>query len=199
MKAAHPYLNFPGNAEQAFAFYRSAFGGEFQSLLRYRDFGDNAMGVGESELDKIAHVSLPLCPHTTLMGTDAVASHGRVLTVGNNFSITLDPDTADEADRLFEALSDGGRVDMPLGKTEWAEKYGMCTDKFGVQWMVNYAGSVQFGQRAPGAAGARPPGPPGRDGHREGKVPSRAVHTRARHVERIERDRWPVFIARTEP
>lgn len=144
MKRANPYLNFPGHTEEAFTFYRSVFGGEFQSVLRYRDFGDGAMGVSADERDKIAHMSLPV-GQNTLMGTDAVASHGRTLTAGNNFSITLEPDDAEEADRVFNALSAGGRVDMPLGQTEWAEKYGMCTDKFGVQWMINYAGTVQFG------------------------------------------------------
>lgn len=71
-------------------------------------------------------------------------SFGQKLTAGNNFSITLESDSAEEAEKLFDALADGGNVGMPLAKTEWAEKYGMCTDKFGVQWMVNYAGDVQF-------------------------------------------------------
>jgi PhnB protein len=145
MKAANPYLNFKGNTLDAFTFYKSIFGGDL-SVLRYKDFGDNSMGVAADELDKVAHVALPLGPHNTLMGTDAVGSQGKALTVGNNFSITLEPESAEEAERVFEALSASGRVDMPLGKTEWAEKYGMCTDKFGVQWMVNYTGNVHFGE-----------------------------------------------------
>lgn len=146
MKTANPYLNFKGNTEEAFKFYRTVFGGEFDTMLRFRDFGDNGMGVAADELDKIAHVSLPVGPHNRLMGTDVVGAQGRSLTMGNNFSITLEPESADEADRVFDALSTGGKVEMPLGKTEWAEKYGMCTDRFGVQWMMNYAGSVQFGK-----------------------------------------------------
>jgi PhnB protein len=144
MKAAHPYLNFPGNAEEAFNFYRSVFGGDFAVLVRFKDFGEGAMGVAESEQHKIAHVSLPL-GDTVLMATDVVGSHGGALKVGNNVYISLAPDSAEEAERVFSALAAGGRVEMPLQQTEWAEKYGSCVDKFGVQWMVSYSGNVRFG------------------------------------------------------
>ncbi|MEX0979542.1 MAG: VOC family protein [Gemmatimonadota bacterium] len=132
MKAAHPYLNFPGNAEEAFAFYRSVFGGDFTSVMRFRDMGQS-MGVRESDADKIAHISLPLGENATLMATDRLASFPVEHRPGNNFFITLDPETAEEADRLFEALSNGGSVEMPLQQTEWAEKYGTCSDPFGIQ------------------------------------------------------------------
>ena len=144
MKSVSPYLNFKGNTEEAFTFYKSVFGGEFAAVLRFRDFGDNGMGVREADLDKIAHIALPLGPHATLMATDVVEGMPTGFTVGNNVYIHLEPETGDEADRLFGALSGGGSVEMPLQGTPWAEKYGCLTDKFGVQWMVNYAGSVVF-------------------------------------------------------
>lgn len=143
MKTVNPYLNFDGNTEEAFTFYRSVFGGEFLAVVRFRDFGDNAMGVPEKDLDRIAHIALPIGTNV-LMGTDALESLGQSLTVGNNFYITLEAETADEADGLFEELAAGGRTEMPLQRTEWAEKYGMCSDRFGVQWMVSYTGSVRF-------------------------------------------------------
>jgi len=143
MKTANPYLNFNGNTEEAFTFYRSVLGGEFVAVVRFKDFGENSMGVPENELDKIAHIALPLGKDNMLMGTDVLASQGQSLTFGNNFYITLEPESEEEAENLFNTLSAGGRIEMPLQKTEWAEKYGMCVDKFGVQWMVNYTGSVQ--------------------------------------------------------
>jgi PhnB protein len=103
------------------------------------------MGVSEGEGDKIAHIALPLGQHgVVLMGTDVVGSRGQSLTVGNNFYITLESDSAVEAARLFDKLSAGGRIEMPLQKTEWAEKYGVCADKFGVQWMVSFTGAVRY-------------------------------------------------------
>lgn len=145
MKTANPYLNFPGNTEEAFTFYKSVFGGEFHALIRFKDFGDNAMGVPQNELNRIAHIALPLGEGNVLMGTDVVTSHRKSLTVGNNFYVMLEAEDGQEAHRVFEGLSANGQVEMALQKTEWAEKYGTCTDKFGVQWMVSFTGNVQFG------------------------------------------------------
>lgn len=141
--SVNPYLNFDGNTEEAFTFYRSVFGGEFLAVLRFRDFDGNPMGVPENELDKIAHVALPLGEDDMLMGTDVLGSQGQSLTIGNNVYITLKPESETEAERLFNALSDGGRIEMPLQTTEWAEKHGMCEDRFGVQWMIDYPGDVE--------------------------------------------------------
>lgn len=144
MKKANPYLNFNGNTEEAFTFYKSVFGGEFLAVFRFKDFGGNPMGAPENELNKIAHIALPLGKDNILMGTDVLESQGRSLTVGNNFYIAIEAESGEEAENLFKTLSAGGQIEMPLQKTEWAEKYGICADKFGVQWMVNYTGSVQF-------------------------------------------------------
>jgi PhnB protein len=145
MISVNPYLNFKGNTEEAFHFYRKVFGGEFVSLIRFRDFPDNGMGVAEAELDKIAHIALPLGPHSLIMATDVVNSWGRPSTQGNNFYINLEVESIEEGERIFNALNQGGKVEMPLQATEWAECYGICHDKFGVQWMVNFTGGKNFG------------------------------------------------------
>jgi PhnB protein len=147
MKAAHPYLNFNGNTEEAFNFYRSVFGGDFPMVLRFRDMGDG-MGAKGDDLDKIAHIALPL-GETMLMGTDLTGS--RSATMGDNFYINVSPDSAEEAETVFNRLAEGGAVEMPLQETEWAERFGSCIDRFGIQWMVNYEGRNQF--RGPQGSG----------------------------------------------
>jgi PhnB protein len=147
MKNANPYLNFPGNTEEAFEFYRTVFGGEFASLVRFRDFGESMGELPEPLLDKVAHVSLPI-GETLLMGTDSLEGMGPALEPGNNVSIALAPESKDEAERVFAALSDGGTVQMELQATDWAEAYGSLADRFGVQWQVNYEGDVRFGSPA---------------------------------------------------
>ena len=137
MKAVNPYLNFPGNTEEAFNFYKSVFGGEFLSLQRFKDTPEAAR-IPAAEADKIMHVSLPLGKDNALMGTDALESMGHPLTTGNNFSIALETDNEGEADKLFQALSAGGKAAMPMVKTFWGAYFGMFTDRFGVQWMISY-------------------------------------------------------------
>jgi PhnB protein len=152
MKAVNPYLNLPGTTEEAFTFYRSVFGGEFSGLMRFRDFPDNPMGVAEAELDKIANIALPIGANTVLMATDVVDAFPEALRRGNDFYITLEPDTKEEAETLFQALSARGKVAMPLSRTGWAELYGELTDQFGVHWMVNFPGNVD-GAGAEAASG----------------------------------------------
>ena len=148
MKVVNPYLNFDGNTEEAFNFYRSVFGGEFLGVYRFRDFDTGGMSMTEEDLGRIAHIALPLGPTNTLMGSDVPRSQGQQVTQGNNFYLTLEVESGQEAVRLFDALSEGGQVEMPLGQTEWAEKYGICSDRYGVRWMVDYTGSVQFARPA---------------------------------------------------
>jgi PhnB protein len=149
MKAAHPYLNFAGNTEEAFRFYASVFGVEIAMLVRFRDFGEAMGQIPEQDRDKIAHVALPL-GSAMLMATDALESAGQSLSPGNNFSISLEPESREEAERVFAALSQGGTVEMALQPTEWAESFGHCTDRFGIRWMVSYSGNVRF---SPGESG----------------------------------------------
>lgn len=142
MKAVNPYLNFDGNTEEAFNFYQSVFGGELQ-VTRFKDMADT-MGANGEDLKKIANIALPLNENTVLMGTDVLESMGQELRIGNNFAVTLEAESAEEAEELFDKLSEGGKVQMPLMQTEWAEKYGDFIDKFGIHWMINYAGDVEF-------------------------------------------------------
>ena len=144
MQWVSPYLNFKGDAEEAFAFYKSVFGTEFDGILRFREFGGSAMGVAEADLDKIAHISLPLTGEISLMASDVVGQDAEAFVAGNNVNIYLEADSAEEADRLFEGLSEGGQQEMPLMQTEWAEKYGMCVDRFGIHWMISFTGEVSF-------------------------------------------------------
>ena len=138
MRSADPYLYFPGNTREAFDFYKSVFGGDFVDVLTYGDMGGNEMGVTEAELGLIAHIALPL-GDSLLMGTDETGSAAKRMTTGTNFYITLEADTEDEADRVYNGLTAGGKATLPLEETPWAKKYGMCTDRYGVQWMVMYS------------------------------------------------------------
>jgi PhnB protein len=137
MATLNPYLNFKGNTEEAFNFYKSVFGGEFKELQRFKDTPE-ADRVPENEKDKLMHISLPIGPGNILMATDALESMGHKLTVGNNFYLSLSADSESEADKLFNGLSSGGKATMSLQKTFWGSYFGMVTDKFGINWMVSY-------------------------------------------------------------
>ena len=137
MPAINPYLNFNGTAEEAFNFYRSIFGGEFVMLMRMKDTPEeHRKHVSPQELEKIMHIALPINGGGMLMATDSLESLGQKLTVGNNFYISLSPESREEADRVFGALSQGGRVETSLTDMFWGY-FGCFTDKFGIQWMLN--------------------------------------------------------------
>jgi PhnB protein len=137
MATFNPYLNFNGNTEEAFNFYKSVFGGEFSALTR-NDSIPAEYPVPESDKNKIMHIALPLGNETVLMGTDTLESMGQHLVAGNNFSITITTESEAEAEKLFKSLSVDGQVTMPLEKAFWGAYFGMLTDKFGIQWMLNY-------------------------------------------------------------
>lgn len=137
MAKVNPYLNFNGNCEEAFLFYQSVFGGDFPYVGRYKDM-PSEYGVPESEQNKIMHMSLPISKETSLMGSDSAEAFGGKAVVGNNISISINADSEEETKRLFDALSLGGTVTMPLDKTFWGSLFGMFIDKFGINWMVNY-------------------------------------------------------------
>ena len=136
MPSINPYLNFAGNTEEAFTFYKSVFGGEFAMIQRFGQTPDG--NVPPNLKDKIMHVSLPIGKNNILMGTDACEEMGFNLTWGNNFYICISPDSKEEADKLFNSLAEGGKVNMPLQEMFWGAYYGDLTDKFNVKWMVNY-------------------------------------------------------------
>jgi len=137
MATMNPYLNFLGNTEEAFNFYKSVFCGEFSTFQRFSDTPHGA-DLPEGDRDKIMHISLPIAPGYELMATDALESMGHSLIVGNNFYITINPDSEAQADQIFQGLAVGGKVEMELQKTFWGAYYGSLADKFGVQWMINY-------------------------------------------------------------
>ena len=130
------YLNFNGDCRQAFEFYRSVFGGEFAHVATFGE-GPPDFPAPENEKDRIMHVSLPI-GSGVLMGSDTSSAFGPPGTAGNNFSISVAPDSREETERLFNTLSQGGTVTMPLGDMFWGAYFGSCIDKFGVNWMVNH-------------------------------------------------------------
>ena len=137
MKAINPYLNFPGNTEEAFNFYKSVFGGELVGLTRFKDTSETGK-LSDDEKEKLMHVSLPIGNGNVLMATDALESMGHKLSFGNNFYLSIEADSKEEADKLFKNLSADGKTAMPLADTFWGAYFGMLTDKFGIQWMVSY-------------------------------------------------------------
>ncbi|MEP7235806.1 MAG: VOC family protein [Ignavibacteriota bacterium] len=137
MATLNPYLNFPGNTEEAFNFYKSVFGGEFANLTRFKDTPAAAQ-MTPADAEKIMHVSLPIGKGNTLMATDAMEGMGHKLTYGNNTQLSLEADSKEEAEKLFNGLSSGGQTEMPLTDQFWGAYFGMFTDKYGVKWMVNY-------------------------------------------------------------
>jgi PhnB protein len=139
MAMINPYLNFGNNTEEAFNFYKSVFGGEFATVMRNSDVPADAMppDAPPSDPNGIIHISLPIGNGTVLMGSDTPEYFGGVV-MGNNFSISISADSKQDADRLFNGLSAGGKITMPMGDTFWGSYFGMFTDKFGVNWMVGY-------------------------------------------------------------
>ena len=137
MATINPYLNFNGNTEEAFNFYKSVFGGEFMALMRWKDAPESEK-IPPGDRDKIMHVSLPIGQGNVLMATDACESMGQTVTVGNNFYVCIAAESKEEAEKLFNGLSAGGKIVMPLQDMFWGAYFGMFTDKFGIQWMVSF-------------------------------------------------------------
>lgn len=134
----NPYLNFAGNTEEAFNFYKSVFKGEFTSVVRFKDMPIEGVSIPKEDADKIMHIGLPIGKDQMLMGTDALESLGQKLIQGNNVHISIHPDSKEEADRLFIALSEDGKIQMPMADQPWGDYYGNFQDKYGVHWMINY-------------------------------------------------------------
>ena len=132
-------ISFARGTEDAFNFYKSVFGGDFTSLMRWSEMPEmpGSPPVEEEDKDKILHIELPILGGHVLMGGDAPESMQANMVTGNNIQITLEPDTKEEADRLFAALSDGGTVQMPMADMFWGGYYGALTDQFGINWMIN--------------------------------------------------------------
>lgn len=144
MAQINPYITFNGTCEAAFNFYKSVFGGEFPYIGKFKDMPPTEVyKMSEADGEKIMHVSLPIGGGTILMGSDTGGEWSSNLKEGNNFSISINADSTEEANRIFNGLSAGGIITMPLGKTFWSELFGMFTDKFGINWMMSYEGNLQ--------------------------------------------------------
>ena len=137
MATINPYINFNGNAEEAFEFYRSVFGGEFQTVVRFKDLEGPEFTVPENEANKIMRIVLPI-GKDVLIANDVPEQMGRVSETENRSKISVSTDSREEADRIFEGLSAGGTVEMPLDESPWGTYFAMLRDKYGIEWTVEY-------------------------------------------------------------
>lgn len=133
MRQLNPYLRFTDQAEEAFNFYKSVFGGEFSGIMRWGD-NPNAGEFSDEEKKRVMHVSLPV-GDSVIMGSDSVEMMGTP-TNGTNFEVAIFPESREDADKLFAGLSEGGKVTMPMADQFWGDYFGSLTDKFGIQWMI---------------------------------------------------------------
>lgn len=139
MPTINPYINFNGNAEEAFEFYRSVFGGELANIVRFKDLASDEFQVPEAEADKIMRIELPIGGNV-LIANDVPAAMGRVSEEENRSKIAVIADSREEADKIFNGLSVGGAVEMPMGESPWGTYFAMFRDKYGIEWTVEFAG-----------------------------------------------------------
>ena len=137
MAQLHPHINFNGNAEEAFNFYKSVFGGSFTKVIRFKDLPNTGHPLAESEANKIMHIALPI-GSSILMANDVPEFMGRVNENENRSKIVVTAESRDEADKLFNGLSAGGTVEMPIGDSPWGSYFAMFRDKYGIEWMVEF-------------------------------------------------------------
>jgi PhnB protein len=137
--SVNPYLTFNKNCEEAFNFYRSVFGGNFAYVGRFKEMPpQEGKTMSEAEGNMIMHISLPISNETVLMGSDSSEEFGHATVMGNNFSISVNAKSQNEADRLYNGLAQGGNATMPMSKTFWGSYFGMLVDKFGIAWMISF-------------------------------------------------------------
>lgn len=145
MASINPHINFNGNAEEAFNFYKSVFGGEFAKTIRFKELASAEFPVADHEAEKIMHIALPI-GNSVLMANDVPEILGRTNESENRSKIVISAESKEEADKLFNGLSVGGQVEMPISDSPWGSYFGMFRDKYGIEWMVdfdsNYKGRV---------------------------------------------------------
>ena len=137
MALINPHINFNGNAEEAFGFYKSVFGGTFTKMIRFKDLSGSGYPIADNELNKIMHIALPIGKNF-LMGNDVPESMGRVNEAENRSKISVSAESREEADSVFNGLSAGGDIEFPIGDSPWGTYFGMFRDKFGIEWMVEF-------------------------------------------------------------
>jgi PhnB protein len=153
MATINPYINFNGNAEEAFNFYKSVFGGEFESVVRFKDIESPEFPVPENEANKIMRIVLPIGGNT-LIANDVPESMGPVSENENRSKIAVYAETKEEADKLFNGLSEGGKVEMPMAESPWGTYFAMFRDKYGIEWTVEFDSNGDG--RAPNTYGNKP-------------------------------------------
>ncbi len=137
MATINPYINFNGNAEEAFAFYQSVFGGEFGEIIRFKDIASEELPVAEKEANKIMRITLPI-GNNILIANDVPEIMGKVNENENRSKITVITESKEEAERIFNGLSAGGTVEMPMSQSPWGSYFAMFRDKYGIEWTVEY-------------------------------------------------------------
>jgi len=137
MAQINPHINFNGNAEEAFTFYKSIFGGEFSKITRFKDLSNDEFKVSEKEANKIMHIALPIGKNI-LIANDVPEIMGPANENENRSKISISTESKEEADKLFNALSVGGQIEVPIGESPWGSYFGMLRDQFGIEWMVNF-------------------------------------------------------------
>lgn len=139
MATINPWINFNGNAEEAFVFYKSVFGGEFTKIVRFKDLASAEFQVPEKEENKIMYISLPIGKSNMLIGNDVPEFMGKVNENENRSKISISTESKEEADKLFNGLSLGGKVEGPMGNGPWGTYAGMFRDKYGIEWIVEFS------------------------------------------------------------
>ena len=137
MAIINPYINFNGNAEEAFNFYKSVFGGEISLIVRFKEMSSPENPVSENDANKIMHIALPIGKNF-LMGNDVPESMGTVNENENRSKISINVESREEADKLFNGLSAGGKIEVPIGDSPWGSYFAMFRDKFGIEWIVDF-------------------------------------------------------------
>ena len=139
MSTLNPWINFNGNAEEAFTFYKSVFGGEFTKIVRFKDLASDAFPIPENEADKIMYIALPISPGVMLIANDVPEVMGKVNERENRSKILVNVESKVEAERVFAGLSAGGEVEGPMGDSPWGSYAGMFRDKYGIEWLIEFS------------------------------------------------------------
>lgn len=143
MITINPYINFNGNAEEAFTFYKSVFGGEFKTIVRFKDLASDEFPVAEAEADKIMRIELPI-GQNVLIANDVPESMGPVNENENRSKIAVIAESREEADRIFTGLTEGAAIEMPMSESPWGTYFGMFRDKYGIEWTVEFVSRVNY-------------------------------------------------------
>lgn len=137
MALINPHINFNGNAEEAFSFYKSVFGGEFVKIVRFKELAGSDFPVADHEANKIMHIALPIGPNF-LMGNDVPEAMGKTNENENRSKISVSTKSRTEAEKIFNGLSAEGSIEFPMGENPWGSYFGMLRDKYGIEWMVEF-------------------------------------------------------------